>query len=210
MEVRINLLTASEKLCTEGILNYDCPLCLVWETTGEEMKEKERQAQDVCQEKCCLQHSYPDKSDVAEIEIQDGERRGESFPAWMDVKNHILEMIWRKSQLDLQHGCWGPGKISVSQMSHKFAGVDVNEQDGGCPEPGLVEQEVRGRLSTNPHFRSSPGQRDPVKKDVEVGFVFWIKKSRNSFDCWIYLHYSRNSKLKSSISVVNLPTFQSS
>ena len=57
------------------------------------MKEKERQAQAVHQQKCGLQHSHPDKRDVTEIEIQRGERRGESSPAWMDVKSHIVKMI---------------------------------------------------------------------------------------------------------------------
>lgn len=65
-------------------------------------------------------------------------------------------------------------------MSHKFACLDVEEQDGGYPEPGLLAQEVRGKLSTSPHFRSSSRQGDPGKKDVEVGFVFQIKIPRNS------------------------------
>lgn len=57
-------------------------------------------------------------------------------------------------------------------MSHQFARLDVNEQDGGYPEPGFKEREVGGRLSKSPHFRSSPGQRDPGTKDVDVGLVF--------------------------------------
>ena len=68
----------------------------------------------------------------------------------------------------------------MSQMSH--AGLDVNKQDGADPEPGLVEQEVGGRLSISPYLRSSPGQRDPGEKDAVVGLVFRIKISRSGFD----------------------------
>lgn len=35
----------------------------------------------------------PGKRDVTKIEIQGGERRGEIFPPWTDVKSHIVEMI---------------------------------------------------------------------------------------------------------------------
>lgn len=70
-----------------------CTSCERQQGEHEEMKEEERQAQAVCQEKCCLQRSRPGKRDVAEFEIQGGERGGESFPAWMDVKSHIVEMI---------------------------------------------------------------------------------------------------------------------
>lgn len=40
-------------------------------------------------------------------------------------------------------------------MSHKFAGLDVNKQDGGYPETDLMEQELGGRLSESPYFRST-------------------------------------------------------
>lgn len=89
---------------------------------------KNRQAQAVHQEKCCLQHFHSEKRDVTEIEIQRGERRGESFPAWVNVKSHIVEIIiWRKSQSDLQCGCCGLGS-SLSQVSLKFAGLDINSR----------------------------------------------------------------------------------
>lgn len=48
----------------------------------------------------------------------------------------------------------------------------------------LLEQEVGGRLSTQPHFRSSPGQKQTGGKDVEVGLVLQIKISRDiSYIC---------------------------
>lgn len=51
------------------------------------------------------------------------------FPVWMDVKSHIVEMIWRKSQSDLQMGvlrAWGHLGItnvtSVCWARWKWAG----------------------------------------------------------------------------------------
>ena len=40
LEVRINLLTASEKLCTEAILSYDCLSQLMWEKTGRGWRDE--------------------------------------------------------------------------------------------------------------------------------------------------------------------------
>lgn len=74
-----------------------------------------------------------------------------------------------------------PGDISVSQMSQKFAGLDANGKDCGSAEPGLLEQEVGGRLSTQPRLRSSPGQKQTGGKDMEFGLVFQIKISRDCF-----------------------------
>ena len=43
-----------------------------------------------------------------------------------------------------------------------------------------MEQGIGGGLSISPHFRSSPGQRDRRKNDMELSFVFQIKIDKKS------------------------------
>lgn len=183
-----------EKLCAEVILSYDTHSSVVLDVRdnreGVKRWRKKRQAQAVRQEKCCLQHYHSDKRCVTEIEIQGGERRGESFPAWVDVKSHIVEIIiWRNSQTDLQCGCCVLGR-SLSQVSLKFAGLDINKWAGWWL-PRAWPHGAGGItvLNISLHSRSSSGQRDPLR-DVSIGLVSQIKISRNRFSCWIFSHYS--------------------
>lgn len=74
------------------------------------MKEKERQAQAVHQEECCPQHSHPDKRDVTEIEIQGGERIGESFPCMDGYEKPYCRDDLKKESIRLTMGvlrAWG-------------------------------------------------------------------------------------------------------
>lgn len=187
-----------------------CTWCERQQGVGEEKRERGRQAQAVSQGICCLQLSHPGEMDATEIEIQGSESRGESFSSWTDVKGHVTKMVWRKSQSDLQPECWKLWEISVSQMSQQFAGLDANGKDCGSSEPGLLEQEVGGRHSTRPCFRSSPGQKQTGRKDVEVGLVLQTKIYRDCFIYWSYPCYGWNSRLNASVAVTNSPTFHSS